>query len=296
MSCAVCPDLRETRRTATAPVDLLAVRPHPDDESSATGGILGKYGKLGWRTAVVCCTRGEEGEIRDPDLVYEEAFPRLGQIREQELRAACAVLNVAELHLLGYRDSGMAGTPSNQHPEAFCNADLDEAGARLARIIRRLRPRVVVTEQEGGSYGHPDHIQCHRVTMRAWELCADPAALPDALPPWRPERLYTMIHVFDGWDKVERMMKAEGLDTAFIERRREHASRSKRPEDATAAVDVRDFTHIQRQALLCHRTQVRPNSHWMQMPDHIRREAFSTAYLVRIYPAPQPGERETDLL
>src|SRR5215210_225354 len=114
------------------PVHFLAIRPHPDDESSATGGLLAKYHAGGKRTGVITCTGGEEGEIHDPDLVYEEAFPRLKEIRERELRAACEILGVSELRLLGYRDSGMAGTAANANPAAFANADLDEAGARVA--------------------------------------------------------------------------------------------------------------------------------------------------------------------
>nr|MBA2448328.1 PIG-L family deacetylase [Chloroflexota bacterium] len=152
----------------TEPVAFLAVRPHPDDESSATGGLLAQFAARGLRTAVITCTGGEEGEIVDPDLDYGEAFPRLAEIRERELRAACDVLGVAELRLLGYRDSGMAESAANANPAAFCNVDLDEAGGKVARLIRELRPRVVVTENDNGTYGHPDHVMCHRVTMRAW--------------------------------------------------------------------------------------------------------------------------------
>src|SRR5947199_339877 len=123
------------QQAPTAPVDLLAVLPHPDDESSATGGLLAKYAAAGWRTAVIVCTGGEEGEIHDPALAYEEAFPRLGAIRERELEAACHILGVAEVRLLGYRDSGMAGTAANAHPNAFVNADLDAAADRLAALI-----------------------------------------------------------------------------------------------------------------------------------------------------------------
>jgi LmbE family N-acetylglucosaminyl deacetylase len=141
--------INEDPRTSR-PVDFLTIRPHPDDESSATGGLLAMFAAEGRRTAVVICTGGEEGEIHDPDLVYEEAFPRLKEIRERELRAACEVLGVAELRLLGYRDSGMAGTEANAHPEAFANVDVDEAAGRVALIIRELRPRVIVIEPAGG--------------------------------------------------------------------------------------------------------------------------------------------------
>src|SRR5215467_6970235 len=135
-------------------VTLLVVRPHPDDESSATGGMLAYYSARGVRTGVVICTGGEEGEIHDPTLDPVADRPRLRAIREQELRQACALLGVAELRMLGYRDSVMAGTPANQHREAFVQADLGEATGRLVRIIRVLRPRVIVTEPPGGAYAH----------------------------------------------------------------------------------------------------------------------------------------------
>ena len=106
-----------------AGVRLLVVRPHPDDESSATGGMLAHYHARGVRTGVVICTGGEEGEIRDPTLDPVAARPHLRAIRERELRHACVLLGVAELRLLGYRDSGMPGTPAKQHPDAFVKAD-----------------------------------------------------------------------------------------------------------------------------------------------------------------------------
>ena len=112
-------------------VVLLAVRPHPDDESSTTGGMLAYYSARGVRTGVVICTGGEEGEIRDPDLDPEVDKPRLGEIRAREVEDACAILGVAELRMLGYRDSGMAGAPANQHPAAFVNAQRFEATGKL---------------------------------------------------------------------------------------------------------------------------------------------------------------------
>src|SRR5215211_3856963 len=198
-------DCRALELLMTEPVAFLAVRPHPDDESSATGGLLAKYAAGGLRTAVITCTGGEEGEIVDPDLDYDEAFPRLAEIRERELRAACDVLGVAELRLLGYRDSGMAGSAANANPSAFCNADLDEAGGKVARLIRELRPTVVVTENDNGTYGHPDHVMCHRVTVRAWDLAGDPDAPVDG-EPWQPARLYAMAAVTEGWDEIVQLM------------------------------------------------------------------------------------------
>ncbi|MFN8525439.1 MAG: PIG-L family deacetylase [Chloroflexota bacterium] len=281
----------------TARVDFLAVRPHPDDESSATGGLLAKYAAAGLRTGVVTCTGGEEGEIHDPDLVYEEAFPRLRHIRERELREACEVLGVSEIHLLGYRDSGMMGTDANKHPEAFWNVDVDAAAFRLAALMRRLRPRVVVTENEHGGYGHPDHIMCHRITVRAWEMVGDLGAPIDG-DPWRPDRLFSLQSVVEGWDTILDMMRAEGLDTTelekMMERRRQNVPATNW-DHVHAAVDVADYAHVQREALLRHRTQIPPNSFFMGLPPHIRKRAFATTYLRRLHPGHPPEERLTDL-
>jgi len=282
----------------TQTVDFLAIRPHPDDESSATGGLLARYVAEGRRTGVVTCTGGEEGEIHDPDLVYEEAFPRLREIRERELRTACEILGVAELRLLGYRDSGMAGTEANNHPDAFMHVDLDEAGARVAAIIRELRPSVVVTENENGGYGHPDHIMCHRVAVRGWELAADPSA-PVPGEPWRPDRLYVMTPVFEGWEEVVAMMREERLDTTEIEemlaRREEWGIKIVSPDEVTAAIDVSDYVETQRAALLAHRTQIPADSFFVRFPLHIARRAFRTAYLTRLHPSAAPGEHDADL-
>src|SRR3954452_7479197 len=190
----------------TKGVRLLVVRPHPDDESSATGGILARYGAQGVPTAVITCTNGEEGEVLDPDLDPEEAKPRLGELRLAELRAACEVLKVRELRLLGYRDSGMKDWEANQHVDAFCNADLDEAAGRVVRIIRELQPQVMITEQTENGYNHPDHVMGQRVSMRAFELAGDPKAFPEAGPPWRPARLYAIAHVSDRWDEVAKLV------------------------------------------------------------------------------------------
>lgn len=245
---------------------------------------------------MITCTGGEEGEIHDPDLVFEDAFPRLGEIRERELRAACAVLGVAELHLLGYRDSGMAGTSANDHPHAFANADLDEAATRVAALIRALRPRAIVTDNEHGGYGHPDHVMCHRVTVRAWGLAADPAT-PLAGKPWQMARLYVTAMVPNGWEEVLQLMRAEGLDTSQLEEilewRRENVPPTP-PDVIHAAIDVADYVEARRQALLCHRTQVPADSFFVNLPTRIARRAYATTYLRRLRPEPLDGERDDD--
>jgi len=275
---------------------VLVVRPHPDDETIATGGMLLHYRARGVRTGLVTCTGGEEGEIHDPDLDPVADKPRLGEIRERELREACAILGVAELRMLGFRDSGMADTPGNQHPEAFCRADPVEAAVRLVRIIREWRPLVMVTEPEGGLYGHPDHIACHRVSVDAFNAAADPRAYPEAGSPRRISKVYVVAQIDDGrWEALRPEFVAAGIDTTFLDRRRERPP-APGPETATVALDVRPYTEDQRRALLAHRTQIPPTSMWRTLPPELRSRAFATAYFRRLHPLVAGGERETDFL
>ncbi|GIG65470.1 N-acetyl-1-D-myo-inositol-2-amino-2-deoxy-alpha-D-glucopyranoside deacetylase [Phytomonospora endophytica] len=158
---------------------ILFVHAHPDDESIGTGATMALYAAdPGTHVTLVTCTLGEEGEIHVPALAQLEAAQadQLGGWRIAELNAACAALGVEDHRWLGgagrYRDSGMMGLPTNDNPRAFWSADLDEAAAHLAEVVREVRPQVVVTYDANGFYGHPDHIQAHRVTVRAIELAS----------------------------------------------------------------------------------------------------------------------------
>jgi len=273
------------------------VRPHPDDESSATGGMLAHYAAIGVRTAVATCTGGEEGEIHDPDLDPVADFPRLGEIRKRELQAACDILGVSVIRMLGFRDSGMLGTPANEHPEAFCKADQVEAVGRLVRVIRELRPRVMVTEPVGGGYEHPDHVRCHSLSVDAFHAASDSTAYPEAGPAWQVEKFYALGQIDDGrWEELIPEFKAAGMDVSWLERRKEEQEQRPGPEAATVALDVRAYTEIQRQALFAHRTQIPLDGFWARMPEGLRRRAFATAYFLRLHPEVVPGEREYDLL
>lgn len=277
-------------------VTLLVIRPHPDDESIATGGMLAYYSARGVRTGVVICTGGEEGEIHDPDLDPVVDRPRLRELRAREVRDACTILGVVALRMLGYRDSGMPGTPANKHPEAFCHADPVEAAGQLVRIIRTLRPRVMVTEPPGGLYAHPDHVMCSRVSVDAFHAAGDAHAYPEAGPPWRVAKLYAIAQIDDGgWDTLRPACTAADIDMAWLERRRHGACRPG-PETATVALDVRPYSEIQRQALLAHRTQIPRESFLVSLPTDLRRRAFATAYFLRLSPPAASGEHEPDLL
>ena len=177
---------------------LLLVHAHPDDESIGTGATMAVYAAQGAALTLVTCTRGELGEIIPPELAYlaAGAGDRLGEYRAGELAAACAALGVTDHRFLGgpgrWRDSGMMGLPANQSPGCFWQADLHEAAGELAAVIRDVAPQVVVTYDANGFYGHPDHIQAHRVTRRAIRVAADPHAAvpPGGGFPWRVAKLY----------------------------------------------------------------------------------------------------------
>jgi N-acetyl-1-D-myo-inositol-2-amino-2-deoxy-alpha-D-glucopyranoside deacetylase len=158
---------------------LLLVHAHPDDESIGTGATMARYAAEGAQVTLVTCTRGELGEVIPPELAHLATDgDRLGEYRITELAAACAALGVADQRFLGgpgrWRDSGMMGLPANDSPDCFWRADLAAAAAELATVIVEVRPQVLVTYDENGFYGHPDHIQAHRVARAAIHLAAHP--------------------------------------------------------------------------------------------------------------------------
>ncbi|MFI0353443.1 N-acetyl-1-D-myo-inositol-2-amino-2-deoxy-alpha-D-glucopyranoside deacetylase [Actinomadura sp. 9N407] len=164
---------------------ILFVHAHPDDESIGTGATMAKYAAEGAHVCLVTCTLGEEGEVIPDELRHlaSDKEDRLGEYRIGELAEACAALGVTDHRYLGgagrWRDSGMMGAASNDHPRCFWRAELDEAAGELVKVIREVRPQVLVTYDDRGNYGHPDHIQAHRVAWRAYELAADPSYVVD---------------------------------------------------------------------------------------------------------------------
>ena len=167
--------------TAGHPLGLVSVHAHPDDEASKGAGTVARYAAEGIRAALVCCTGGEEGEILNPAADTPEVRADLGAVRMAELRASVDAIGYAELYLLGYRDSGMAGTEANARADNFANAPLDEAVEKLVAIIRREQPQVLVTYgDERAFYEHPDHIRVHEISVVAFDAAGDPDRFPDA--------------------------------------------------------------------------------------------------------------------
>ncbi len=194
----------------TADRRALFVHAHPDDETINNGATMARYVAEGAAVTLLTCTLGEEGEILVPALAQLAAdqADQLGGYRIGELREAMAALGVTDVRFLGgagrYRDSGMMGTPANEHPRAFWNADLDEATAHAVAVVREVRPQVLVAYDEIGGYGHPDHIQAHRVAMRAVEAAADPGYRPDLGEAWEIAKVY--------WNAMPRSLVQRGID------------------------------------------------------------------------------------
>lgn len=235
---------------------LMAVHAHPDDETIFGGLTLARYASEGVRTIVVTCTGGEEGEIVVPELDTPENHARLAEIRRDELEAACRALGVAAHYQLGFRDSGMAGTPANAHADSFHMASLFEAVRKLVAHIRQERPQVLLTYPEDGSYGHPDHVKAHKITAAAFDAAADAAFAPDLGAPWQPLKLYYHLFTRGRMREMWEAMRARGIRSPWGDSNQppEHGQ----PDDrVTTRIAVRAFLSQRRDALLAHRTQIR---------------------------------------
>jgi mycothiol S-conjugate amidase len=259
---------------STSPLCLLSVHAHPDDEASKGAATVAKYAAEGIRGVLVCCTGGEEGDILNPAADTPEVRARLHEVRMEELQHSVDVIGYAQLYMLGYRDSGMKDTDANEHPENFANAPLDEAVEKLVRLIRAERPQVIVTYADDREfYPHPDHVRVHEISLPAFDAAGDPDRFPDAGEPWQPQKLY-----YTGWSA----RRVRALHEAFLARGEEspytqwfeRGFDESRDHRFTTFVDVSDFLHKRREALLAHRTQVDPEGFWMRLPDDVVREVF----------------------
>src|SRR5262249_21694855 len=254
----------------TEELTLMAVHAHPDDEAIGTGGVLARYADEGLRTVLVTCTGGEVGEISDSTLATPETLP---EVRRMELLRACAILGVGRLHLLGYRDSGMMGTPDNAHPSSFYQASLEEATARLVALVRRERPQVLVTYDERGFYGHPDHIRANQITVAAFEAAGDPTRWPDAGTPWRPAKLYSPAVARSDIKNLGRVLSEAGIETPFGDEREPEIGIA--DELITTRIDVSAQVERKRQALMAHATQMGPEVFFAKMPPAVFHRIFA---------------------
>jgi N-acetyl-1-D-myo-inositol-2-amino-2-deoxy-alpha-D-glucopyranoside deacetylase len=284
---------------------LLLVHAHPDDETVGTGATMARYAADGAHVTLVTCTLGEEGEVLVPELAHlaAAAGDQLGGYRVLELTRAMSALGVTDFRFLGgpgrWRDSGMMGLPQNDRPRAFWRADPAEATAELVRIVREVRPQVLVTYDENGGYGHPDHIQTHRVAMAAVDAAADPGFAPEAGDAWTIAKVY--------WTATPRSALQSGIDL-MISSGGSNLFGVDSVDDLPFVVDDELITTTvsggeeryaaKLAAMRAHASQISAGGPFFQLAERVGREAFGREHfrLVRGTPGPVgPDGRESDL-
>lgn len=252
------------------PLCLMTVHAHPDDEASKGAPTVAKYFSEGVRTVLVCCTGGEEGDLQNPLLREpgqpfhnkspEEERELIASIRPGELKNSTDAIGFSAVHMLGYRDSGMAGADSNNHPDCFHMADLDEATGRLVALIRQERPQVILTyndDQRG--YPHPDHLRVHDISVLAFERAGDPTWYPELGAPWQPSKMYYTLWAKDRITKVHEALLKKFGESPFDENWLKRPSQDHR---ITTRLHIAEFLRARTESLLAHATQVDPTSKW----------------------------------
>lgn len=282
----------------------MLVHAHPDDETIGTGVTMAKYVAEGAEVTLVTCTLGEEGEILLDEFAHLAADKQdaLGDHRILELGAAMAELGVVDWRLLGgpgrFRDSGMVGTASNDNPDCFWRTDLLVAATELVRVIREIRPQVVVTYDDFGGYGHPDHIQAHRVTHYAVMLAASSTFNPGLGPSWQVTKVYWTAFPKSVIRAGIEAMKAAGGDHAeseFAVMDPDDIPFACADELVTTTIVAPEFLPAKMAALRAHGTQVDVSGGFFALADNVGAEAFGTEFY-RLAMGPTPMTRpETDL-
>jgi len=277
---------------------LLLVHAHPDDETISTGGAMARYVQEGAHVTLVTCTLGEEGEVLEPyyALLAPSEADQLGGYRIAELARACEALGVTDSRFLGgpgrYRDSGMMGLPSNDAARCFWRADVAEAAGLLADIVREVRPQVLVTYDPNGFYGHPDHIQAHRVATEGVRLAADPAHRPESGEPWQVAKVY--------WTAVPKSVLQRGIE--------EFAGAAENPfagvtdvdelpfgtpdADIAARLDGSRWAAAKTAAMRAHATQIAADSWLFSLAGNAGNEVMGVEYFTLAAGERGPGEGE----
>ncbi len=257
---------------------LVVFHAHPDDEAIATGGCMAKAAREGHRVVLVVATRGEHGEV--PDGYLEPGEP-LWERRVKETHAAAEILGVSRVEFLGYVDSGMVGTPENDAPESFWQADVEEAARRLAAVLAEEGAHVLTAYDENGVYGHPDHIQVHRVGLRAAEMAGTPKVYMGTIDKDRVKALMAAAQEAGELGDVP-----GDLDPAEFEL-------GVPGERITTRVDVSEFTGLKRKAMAAHGSQISDSSFFLAMRDEQFAVAFGQEEFILC--GGDPSRPETDL-
>jgi len=269
---------------------LLACFAHPDDEAFPVGGALAAHAGRGVSVRLITATLGEEGEIRQSGSATRET---LASVRRAELACSARTLGLTDHVVLGYRDSGMAGTAANHYPEAFINVSSEEVVERLVEEIRRFQPQVVLTFEPGGLYGHPDHIAISRHTTEAFHKAADPGAFPrqlvNGLKPHRAARLFYSARPVGFRMEIARRLREAGVD--FPLPSPERAAEGTPLAEIHLEMNVADQLETKMACILCHRTQTAPDWPYNKVPREVSASILGREHYIRGWPPLQPGEK-----
>ncbi len=255
---------------------LLLVHAHPDDETINNGVTMAKYAEAGTAVTLVTCTRGEEGEVLVTELanLASDKDDKLGEHREIELKDAMAQLGINDFRFLGtpnkkWRDSGMMGTPQNERSDVFWQADLDEASLELVKIILEIKPQVLITYDEFGGYGHPDHIKAHRVAMRATELAAEQG--------WQVSKIY--------WNTMPRSVIQMGIEKMkevgsdfFGAQSADDLPFAKPDELVTTVVNAPEYVPQKLAAMKAHATQISVDGPFFALSNNLGLSVWGDEY------------------
>jgi LmbE family N-acetylglucosaminyl deacetylase len=267
------------------PLTLMAVHAHPDDEASSTGGVLAAYSDQGVRTVLVTCTNGEFGDgpagLKPGEDGHDTA--EVAQTRLAELREAAKHLGVTDLELLGYHDSGMPEWEYRNSPDAFCNVPLENVIDRIATLIEKYRPQVVITYDPDGAYQHPDHVHAARAGIGAVEKTGIPA------------KLYLSAMRRSEWQKIFEALRAAGEDVPEWEMSDEERRQIEESEARiTTEIDIRPVLDRKRDALMAHASQI-TDSWFSKIPPDVVQSAFGREWFIRARNQTQAPVPETDL-
>lgn len=278
---------------------MLLVFAHPDDESFGMGATIARYADEGAQIDLICATNGDAGTVDAEDL---DGYDSVAELRVAELMCAAEMLGLHHVYRFNYRDSGMAGSPDNDHPDALVKADREELVGRIVRVIREVRPQVVVTFDAYGAYGHPDHILMHETTVAAYHIAGDPNCYPeqlaDGLEPYQPQRLYAVSR-----GRVEQLtlrmgilwMRLRGQDPRRVGRNKDidFVAVAEHHYPAHAQINVRRYLEAWNEASGCHSSQ--GGGLGSMLPNWAQRLVFGHQMFTQLAPPPTAGRAVRDL-
>lgn len=274
---------------------ILVVLAHPDDESFGMGGTLAFYAKRGVDVHLLCATKGEAGTV---DPKYLENYSSIAELREAELACAAQALGLKSVSFLGFRDSGMAGSADNRHPDSLVSASSETVASRIVAHIRRLRPNIVITFDHVGGYHHPDHIAIHNATVRAFHASGDAKHFPDAGTPFQPEKLYFSAIDRRRLRRMVSLMRLTGRDPTKLGRNKDiDLTLLTRDADTPPHVTInyRSVQERKDRADACHASQEGGRFSRFSLLDFVTRLLGRSDSFTRAHPPVGDDFRATDL-